>query len=130
MLHDLAAGSSGSSLGTFLPLVLIVVAFYFLLIRPQRGRARQMQQVQASVTPGAQVMTTSGMFATVTGIDDEAVTLELAPGVHVRFLRGAISKVVPPAVAGTSADDSSAAFGEPPSGGSTIELPPDDRPPA
>lgn len=130
MRDILAAGSSGSSLGSFLPLVLIVAAFFFLLIRPQRARARKLQQVQAALSPGAHVMTTSGMFATVTGIDDEAVTLELAPGVHVRFLRGAIAKVVPPAVAETSFGEAPTAFGEPPVADSTIELPPDDRPPA
>ena len=129
MLQVLAASepSGGSSLAGFLPLVLIVVAFYFLLIRPQRGRARQMQQVQASLSPGAQVMTTSGMFATVTGLDEEAVTLELAPGVHVRFLRGAIAKVVTPVVSDPTATDPSApdrpADPRP-------QLPPDDRPPA
>lgn len=115
---DLAAESSGgSSLTGFLPLLLIVVAFFFLLIRPQRQRQRQMQQVQATLAPGAQVMTTSGMFATVTSIDEEAITLELGPGVHVRFLRGAIAKVITP-VLQTPGDD-------------TIrELPPEDRPPA
>lgn len=118
MFDVLAAESSGgSSLAGFLPLLLIVLAFFFLLIRPQRARQKQMQQVQASLSPGAQVMTTSGMFATVTGMDDEAVTLELAPGVHIRFLRGAIAKVVTPGQGSTVNDTS-------------IELPPDDRPPA
>lgn len=103
-------------MASFLPLVLIVVAFFFLLIRPQRARQRQMRQVQASLAPGAQVLTSSGVFATVTDIDDEAVTLEISPGVRVRFVRGAIATVVTP-VAGPMDD-------------TAIELPPDDRPPA
>jgi preprotein translocase subunit YajC len=119
LFHVLAASSSGGgSLATLLPLVLIVVAFFFLLVRPQRARARQLRQVQHALAPGSQVMTTSGMFATVTGMDDEAVTLELAPGVQVRFLRGAIAKVVEPVT------------GDVVTGETTIELPPDDRPPA
>ena len=109
-----AGSSSGSSLVGFLPLIIIVLAFFFLLVRPQRARQRRAQQTQASLMPGAQVMTTSGIFATVTALDDEAVTVEIAPGVHVRFLKGAISQVVP---SPTSTD-------------SSVELPPDDRPPA
>lgn len=109
-----AGSSSGNSLVGFLPLIIIVVAFFFLLVRPQRARQRRAQQTQASLMPGAQVMTTSGIFATVTALDDEAVTVEIAPGVHVRFLKGAISQVVP---SPTSTD-------------SSVELPPDDRPPA
>jgi preprotein translocase subunit YajC len=125
LLHVLAASSSGgSSLTGFLPLVLIVVAFFFLLIRPQRARAKQMQQVRAALIPGSQVITTSGMFATVTAVDDEAVTLELAPGVHGRFLRAAIGKVVSSAAVGSSGG------GDGSVSDTSIELPPDDRPPA
>lgn len=120
----LAADSSGgSALANFLPLLLIVAAFYFLLIRPQRTRAKAMQQVHASLTPGVEVLTTSGMFATVTAVDDEAIMLELAPGVNVRFLRGAIAKVVTPPVGGSTTGDISARD-------TGTELPPDDRPPA
>lgn len=123
MLHVLAADSGGNALANLLPLLLIVAAFFFLLIRPQRARAKQMQQVLASLAPGVDVMTTSGMFATVTAVDDEAVTLELAPGVHVRFLRGAIAKVVSPVVGGSTTGDISTRD-------TGTELPPDDRPPA
>lgn len=113
MLVIAASSSGSSSIATFLPLLLIVGAFFFLLVRPQRARQRKLQQVQSTLAPGSQVMTTSGLFATVTSIDDQAVTLEIAPGVQARYLRGAISKVVP------AADPLD----------TPVELPPDDRPP-
>jgi len=108
-----ASSGGGSSIATFAPLLIIVAAFFFLLVRPQRARQRQLQRVQSALALGTQVMTTSGIFATVTALDDEAVTLEIAPGVNARFLRGAIAKVVP--VAGGQ--------------DAIVELPPDDRPP-
>ena len=114
MSHVLAASSSegGSAFGLLFPLLLVAI-FFFLIVRPQRARARAAQQVQASLAPGVQVVTTSGIFGTVHAIDDEAVTVEVAPGVRMRFLRGAIGRVVTPSFGDTAA-----------------EIPPDDRPPA
>lgn len=96
-LHHVVEASKGGSnpLITFLPLIAIVGAFYFLLIRPQRNRARKQAETQNQVTPGQRVMTTAGMFATVVEIDDDGVILEIAPGVEARFVRQAIGQVLP-----------------------------------
>jgi preprotein translocase subunit YajC len=75
--------------------VLIVGAFYFLLIRPQKQRARAAMNMQENLEPGRQVMTTSGLFATVIRVDDDALELEVAPGVRTRWMRGAIARVIP-----------------------------------
>ncbi|WP_084516628.1 preprotein translocase subunit YajC [Microtetraspora niveoalba] len=83
-------------LGTFLPLILLVVVFYFLLIRPQRKRQQEQLQMQNSLTPGARVMTTTGLFGTVVGLQDEDVILEIAPGVETRWVKAAIGRVVTP----------------------------------
>ncbi|PZF84568.1 preprotein translocase subunit YajC [Jiangella anatolica] len=78
-----------------LPILLIAV-FYFLLIRPQQKQRRQMTELQQSVQPGTKVMTTAGLLATVVEIDDDEVVLEVAPGVHSRYVRRAIANVVQP----------------------------------
>ncbi|WP_285708857.1 preprotein translocase subunit YajC [Microtetraspora sp. NBRC 16547] len=83
-------------LGTFLPLILLVVVFYFLLIRPQRKRQQEQLQMQNSLTPGARVMTTTGLFGTVVGLEDDDVILEIAPGVETRWVKAAIGRVVVP----------------------------------
>jgi len=83
-------------LGTFLPLILLVVVFYFLLIRPQNKRRQEQSQMQAALTPGVQVMTTTGLFGTVADIEGEDVVLEIAPGVQTRWIKAAIGRVIPP----------------------------------
>ncbi|MBD3140618.1 preprotein translocase subunit YajC [Microbispora bryophytorum] len=83
-------------LGTFLPLILLVVVFYFLLIRPQRKRQQEQVQMQNSLSPGARVMTTTGLFATVVALQDDDVVLEVAPGVETRWTKAAIGRVLTP----------------------------------
>jgi preprotein translocase subunit YajC len=95
ILLEAATKSSGSSL--FLPIIIVALfgLFYFVMIRPQRNRQRQAQQMQNEVVPGSRVRTTAGMYATVVSIEDADVVLEVAPGVNVRYLRRAIMNVVP-----------------------------------
>jgi preprotein translocase subunit YajC len=51
--------------------------------------------MQSAVTVGEQVMLTSGIFGTVTDMDDDKLSLEIAPGVIVRVARGAVGSIVP-----------------------------------
>jgi preprotein translocase subunit YajC len=100
-LAVLAAGSGGSGGGGilgFLPLILIVLVGYFLLIRPARQRQRRALENRSAVEPGIEVITTAGLIATVTSVDEdgEVMTLEIAPGVNVRFVKSAIARVVTP----------------------------------
>jgi preprotein translocase subunit YajC len=93
------------------------------MIRPQRNKQRQAQAMQNTVRPGQRVRTTAGMYATVVDADDQDVVLEVAPGVHMRFLRRAVMETLPDEdgtsgldldgtdTAGTDAADSS--FDEP-----------------
>jgi preprotein translocase subunit YajC len=79
-----------------LPILLIAV-FYFLLIRPQQKQRRQMMELQQSVQPGSKVMTSAGLLATVIEVDTDKdeIVLEVAPGVHNRYVRRAIVNVLP-----------------------------------
>jgi preprotein translocase subunit YajC len=86
--------SSGFNPTTIIILVVVVVAFYMLMIRPQQRRKQQAQQQQNTVSPGARVRTTAGMYATVVEVDGDDVILEVAPGVNVRYLRRAVMDVV------------------------------------
>jgi preprotein translocase subunit YajC len=89
------ADSGGSSgLLTFLPIILLFVAMYYLMIRPQAKRRREAQEMQARIGPGDEVQTVGGMFATVVAVDDEAITLEPSPGVTIRYAKGAIARVI------------------------------------
>jgi preprotein translocase subunit YajC len=88
-------GSSGSgSYGFLVILALLAVAFYMFVLRPQRTRMRKTQQQQRELAVGSKVMTASGMYATVAAIEDDAVLLEVAPGVTTRWARGAVGRIV------------------------------------
>ena len=89
-----AKSSSGSSFTLIIILVLVFGLFYFLMIRPQRNRQRQVVQVQNAVVPGQRVRTTAGMYGTVTAVDDGDVVVEISPGVEVRYLKRAIMEVL------------------------------------
>jgi preprotein translocase subunit YajC len=93
---EAATKSSGSALTFPILIVLVFVGFYFLMIRPQRRRQQQVQQQQKTVTPGARVRTTAGMYATVVDVDGDDVVLEVAPDVEVRYLKRAIMEVIEP----------------------------------
>lgn len=93
-----ASSSSGgsSSLGAFLPIILLVGVFYLFIIRPQRNRAKQAAENRRNIAPGVEVATTFGMFATVVAVEDDAVVLEIAPGVHSRFSPQVVARVITP----------------------------------
>ena len=93
-----AAGDQGgsSAVWTWGPLLLLVVAFWFLIVRPQRNRQREAASLQSSLAPGLEVMTSSGIYGRIEHLDDSVVVLEVAPGTRMRFARQAIARVVTP----------------------------------
>lgn len=80
-------------------LAVIGVAFYFLMIRPNKKRQKAQAEMLANLGPGVRIMTTAGVFGTIVGRDDEGqVQLEIAPGVVITMLNAAVAKVVEPAL--------------------------------
>jgi preprotein translocase subunit YajC len=89
----LAQDSGGSSgLISLAPLLLIFVAMYFLMIRPQQRRARAQRDLIQSLEVGDEVVTIGGMFGTVRDVDDDAVMVEVSPGTTLRFVKSAIAR--------------------------------------
>jgi len=76
--------------------IVIIAGMYFLMIRPQQRRNRNLQQMQATLAPGAEVMTGSGIYGTVTDVDDAEGTIdvEVSPGVVITFARAAVARVI------------------------------------
>jgi preprotein translocase subunit YajC len=89
-----AEASSGSGLLTFLPIILLVAAMYFLMIRPQSKRRREAQEMQSRLGSGDEIQTVGGLYGTVVATDDESVTIAAAPGVELRYARGAIARII------------------------------------
>jgi preprotein translocase subunit YajC len=75
---------------------LMVVAFYFLILRPQRKRQQELQQTMRSIEPGARVMLSSGLFGTVVSVGEKQIVLEISPGAELTVLKQAIARVVGP----------------------------------
>lgn len=90
------AGGAGSTdiLMSLLPFVLIFVIMYFLIIRPQRQRMKQHQELVANLRRGDTVVTAGGLIGKVSKVvDDSEVQLELAEGLKVRAVRSMITEV-------------------------------------
>ncbi len=64
-------------LGTFLPMILIFVVFYFFLIRPQRKKDKQVKEMLNNLKAGDRVCTIGGIYGTIVGIRDDTVTLSV-----------------------------------------------------
>ena len=104
-----SGGGGGGALIQLGILLLIPFAMYFFLIRPQRRRVREQQDLQRSIQVGDEVITTSGVFGTITGEDgDTRFWLEIDDDVQIRIARAAIQGKAP------STDERSACRGRAP----------------
>jgi len=93
LAQDEAAG--GSNLLFLIMIVGFIVLMYFVMIRPQKKRQREQQDMQNKVEAGARVMTIGGLYGTVVDSDEETVTLEASDDVFLVFARQAIARVLP-----------------------------------
>lgn len=84
-----------SELAQYLPLVLLVAIFWFLIIRPGRARQRDFMKTQSALAPGARVMLASGIFGELVAVADDTVELSIAPGTVVTVNRQAVARVLP-----------------------------------
>jgi preprotein translocase subunit YajC len=89
-------GDLFSQLGTFAPLVLIFIVFYFLMIRPQQKRQKEHQALVRAAKRGDRIVTSGGILGVITKANDgdSDVEVEIAQGIKVRVVRTAISDVV------------------------------------
>ncbi len=106
------------SLGAILPLLLIGAVFYLLIMRPARNRQKQQSQLIDSLRPGAEVMTTAGIFGTLVEVSDDDVVIQVAPGVELKMVKNAIARVVEPEVILESSEEIVIDRAEEPEGGS------------
>ena len=72
----------------------LIGLMYVMLILPQQRRVRRHQALTASLQPGDEVMTTAGIYGTITSIDGDIITLLVAPSVELRIAIGSIGQRV------------------------------------
>ena len=81
----------------FLPFVGMFVILWFLILRPQMRKQKELQSKIGGIKKGDQVLTGGGLIAKVIKVDDNYAELELGPNVRVKALRSTIADVIPPA---------------------------------
>ena len=102
-------------MATLILLAAMFVLLWVLLIRPQRRKQVEQQQLLGSIEPGDEVLTVGGIYGIVTEIDDEDdLIVEIAEGIQVRIARRAVGGVVKPEEEGSEDDahDETAGEGE------------------
>ncbi|MGG1400416.1 preprotein translocase subunit YajC [Bacillus salipaludis] len=80
-------------IGTLLPLILMFVLFYFLLIRPQQKRQKNVQNMQSSLKKGDKIVTIGGLHGFIDSIDDNKVVIKCGDGSRLTYDRSAIREV-------------------------------------
>jgi len=84
------AQGAGGGFASFVPLVLIMVIFYFLLIRPQQKRVKEHRNVIEALKKGDKVITGGGFYGVVTDVKEDFMKVEIAEGVRVKVKRDTI----------------------------------------
>ncbi len=91
-----ATGSSpGSDIMAFLPMIAIIVVFYFLLIRPQQKRAKETKAMLSALQKGDEVVTSGGVVGKIAKLGEAYADIEVAPNVAITVQRSAISLLLP-----------------------------------
>lgn len=85
-------GSESNPLMSFLPLLLIIVVFYFFMIRPQMKRQKETRKFRESLQKGDKVVTTGGIYGKVVKIEETAIQLEIAKDVVIKVDKNGIVK--------------------------------------
>lgn len=78
----------------FLPLILMVVIFYFLLIRPQMKKQKAIDNLQKGIKTGDHIITSGGIYGTVTNVKDDILTVKIADNVKINIQRTAAGVVL------------------------------------
>lgn len=87
-------GGGGSLISTLIMFGAIFAIFYFMIIRPQQKRAKEREKLLSNIEKGDKVVTSGGVHATIVGIEDKTVLIEIAPNVKIKIDRSAIGSVI------------------------------------
>lgn len=86
-------GGAGNALLSLVPFVLIFIIFYFLLILPQQRRQKKLREMLNALKKGDKVVTTGGIWGTVTNLGKETVTLQIADNTKIKIQRDHIARL-------------------------------------
>jgi len=87
--------AQGDAFGFFLPMIVIFVAFYFLLIRPQQKKQKAHTELISALSTGDEVLTAGGILGKVTAVSEHYATIKIADDVEIKVQKSTVSAVVP-----------------------------------
>lgn len=91
---------------TYLPLLLLVILFWLLVLRPARARQREFAGLQEQLAPGLQVMLASGIHGELVSVGEDTIELRIAPQTVITVARQAVGRIIEPAPTGVSTEES------------------------
>ncbi|MGD9972132.1 MAG: preprotein translocase subunit YajC [Desulfatirhabdiaceae bacterium] len=89
-----ASPGSAGGIASFIPLILMFVIFYFLLIRPQQKKTKELREMVAGLKKGDRIITSGGIHGQITAVEEATVTVEISDKVRVKLNRGNVAGVV------------------------------------
>jgi len=90
-----ATAPSGSGFLEFLPVIAVIVVFYFLLLRPQQKRAKEQKAMLVALQKGDEIVTIGGALGRITKVGDDYLSVEIAENVTVQIQKSAVQTVLP-----------------------------------
>lgn len=89
-----AQGGFEQLLSTIVPFLLIILVFYFLILRPQQKRQKERQKLLESVRKGDKIVTTGGMHGLVEGVEDKILLVKIDDNVKVKIDKSAVAVIM------------------------------------
>lgn len=89
-----AGAQGGSSFGFMFVILATFAIFYFILIRPQQKKQKQLQKTIEALKKGDRIMTTGGIFGTIAGIKDTILVLKIADDVKIEMLKTSVASLI------------------------------------
>lgn len=90
-----AGGAEGGGLMSFIPLILMFVVLYFVMIRPQMKRQKELRNMLDALAVGDEVVTVGGLMGRITTLKDHYISVELLPGTEVKMQKSSVTAVLP-----------------------------------
>ncbi|MBL8006608.1 MAG: preprotein translocase subunit YajC [Ignavibacteria bacterium] len=89
-----APGGMESILGSIVPFLLIIVIFYFLILRPQQKRQKERLKLLESLKKGDKVITAGGIYGTVEGLEEKTILVKVAENVKIKMERSSVTTII------------------------------------
>jgi preprotein translocase subunit YajC len=87
-----AQKKQSGGIAAFLPLLVLVGVFWFLIMRPQQRRVKEQRSMTSNVKQGDRIVAAGGIVGTVRRVDDDTISLQVADNVVIKVDRGSVTK--------------------------------------